>query len=111
VINTLEKEIPEEIKRLARHFRYFVSGDRRSYNVIDRIANATTPEIAIEALKDGLRALKSEYDRFKEKVKYLPSESDVEKVIKRFLEDIYYAKIFASLVFVWTPEEKEKGGE
>jgi len=102
--------IPKEIEKIAWSFRYFVK--KRSYNFIDRITNAVTPEVAIDALKDALRVLRSAYDRGDEDLEYLPSEKEVAKFIEYIKEDISYAKILGSLVFVWTPEDKKiEGGE
>ena len=71
--------------------------EKRQYTYIDKIGDALTPEIAIKALKDALRALRSMKAAEEGASIYIPSMEAVEQVIKAIEQDIENAVILATL--------------
>jgi len=95
---------PEEwnaVREVARALRFFA--EERMYTYIDRIADAYSPSIAIAALKDALRALRSEVAR-RPNI-YLPSENSIETVIKLLSEKRDLGSILAALALSFRPRK------
>lgn len=99
----------EALREVAHALSCFA--EEKQYTYIDRIGDALSPEIAVKALKDALRALRS-MKTSKQSIP-LPSMEAVETVIKMISENIEYANILAALALAGkcTPisGEKEEG--
>jgi len=107
-INLSPKEW-DAIREVARALRFFA--EERMYTYIDRIADAFSPNIAVAALKDALRALRSEVTRNPNI--YLPSENSIEIVIKLLSEKRDSGNVLAALALSFRPRKtssKVEGG-
>ncbi len=91
------------IRDVARGLQYFAS--TRSYTFIDRIADAFSPEIAVAALRDAIRVLRSEAERGGPV--HVPRASNVERVIKLLQEHRGIGDILAALALSSWPSRRE----
>lgn len=93
----------EEVASALSHF-----AEQRMFTYIDRIADAFSPGTAVTALKDALRALRSE--QAKNPGVKLPSSWSVETVIRLFAEKTHTKEVLAALALTsW--QQKKKGPE
>ncbi len=93
--------------------------EEKQYTYIDRIGDALSPDAAIKALKEALRALRSLQADPRYRGLRIPSMEDVEEVIRLIEADISYATRLAALALSSAclprnpgkQELDEKGGE
>ncbi len=99
----------EALREVAQALSCFA--EEKQYTYIDRIGDALSPEIAVKALKDALRALRSV--KASNPLLPLPSMEAVESVIKMISENIEYASVLAALALTGkcTPIFGKKEGE
>ena len=101
----LEEREWEAVREVARALRFFA--ENRMYTYIDRIADAYSPVVAVAALKDALRALRSEAAR--NASIYLPSEDNVELVIKLLSRNRDLGNVLAALALAFRPKKSDEG--
>ena len=98
----ISEEEVELLRKFARYLRYFV--EERIYSYIDRISNAITPDVAVYAIKDAVRALRSAHE--KDPSVKVPAERDVQEVIKIVQKSpILATSTIASIAMAFYPGE------
>ncbi len=85
----------DALREVARGLSCLV--EEKQYTYIDKIGDALTPDIAVKALKDALRALRSMKAAEGGARIYIPSMEAVEQVIRAIEQDLENAVILATL--------------
>ena len=106
--------ISDDIEKVGKALSYFArehkkdSGKRGpAYHYIDRISNAISSELAIEALYDAIRALRS-LKHQGENV-YIPSQETIKRVVEEIRKDITTTKLIAIIALSYGIEEAKSG--
>ena len=95
------------IKDVARGLQYFAH--TKNYTYIDRIADAFSPEVAIAALRDALRVLRSEASR--DRTVYVPRTASIERVVRLLSEHRGVGDVLAALALSAWPRREESGAK